>query len=209
MNRRQIKPLIVACSLLFALATFVARGSDNGVYLRLDGGINFAQDPDLKINGQPGKLRLDTGYRADLAVGYDLNRWVGFELQGGYLYNSAESLTTGDRPLHVDNTWMEGIPLLASVRFHWHNRTDFVPYIGGGAGGLVSMLSIRDISDTTIVFAYEITAGLIYKIDERAWIDIGYKYLWAGDPNFDIGLDSVKASNVRNHFIGASVIWRF
>ncbi|RPI94670.1 MAG: porin family protein, partial [Chloroflexi bacterium] len=148
-------------------------------------------------------------FRVDGAIGYDLNRWVSLEVEVGYFYSSAESLTLASQTEHLDDTEFEGIPMLANVVLHWPNRSDFIPYVRGGAGGVVSMLTVLGDSDDNVVFAYQIGVGVIYNLDERAWIDVGYKFLATADPEFQIGSVSLKASEVRHHFIGGSVTWRF
>lgn len=217
-ERWHLKPMkIRTCGALpFLTAMLYASGivytvsaGDSGAYLRLDGGFTFADNLSLDVGGTPGTLRLKDGYRADLDLGYDLNRWVAFQIEGGFFHSSAESLVLNNFAAHLGNTWHEGLPIMGEVIFRWANSTDFTPYVGGGAGGIVSTLSINRDSDSTFVFAYQATAGVIYKLDERAWIDLFYKFLNSDDSDYEIGGIPIKSSRVRQHLIGAGVTWLF
>lgn len=209
MTNSRPRHLVFICSVLLCLSPVLVGAGDAGGYLRLDGGVNFGQDVGLTIEGDHGEMKLDPGFRVDLALGYDFNRWVSLELEVGYLDNSAESVTRNDQSGQLDDTWLHGVPVLANVRLQYRNRTDFVPYVGVGAGGLASMLSINGESDTQMIFAYQISAGVIYMLDERGWLDFSYKYFGTGDSSYGIGGSHVEAEDLGNHFIGASVIWRF
>lgn len=208
MTKSRLQLLALICGVLTIPGVAAAQLGDAGAYLRLDGGANFAENLSLAVDGEDGEMQLEPGFRVDLAAGYDINKWAAIELEVGYFQNSAESVRLLDQSAHLDDTWLHGVPVLANFRLQYRNRTDFVPYIGVGAGGLVSMLSINGDSDTKILFAYQISAGFIYLLDERGWLDFGYKFFGAGDSDYAIGIADVEASKIRSHFIGASVIWR-
>lgn len=81
------------------------------------------------------------------------------------------------------------------------------------------MPSIRSESETTLrlwdddakdaVFAWQAKAGVMYKIDERAWLDAGYKLFATAEQDYQFAGVKFMTKEVFNHFIGVSVIWKF
>lgn len=199
-----------AATLLCLASARSAPAGTFGPYLKVDGGMNMTSDTDLSIAGNSGSLSLDMGYRVDAAVGYEFNRWVALEVEGGYAHNSVDKLTLGPLVNSLSSeSSLTQIPLLVNVVLRYENQTDFVPYIGAGAGGVLTSLKISDEKDNDIVFAWQGKAGVIYKIDEQAWIDVSYKLLGTEGQDYRLGTVPLQTKRMYNHFIGLSVIWKF
>ncbi len=209
MNERALWSL-PAAAVLMLLSLLSAQAADTGPYLKADGGANFVSGTHLDIGGVAGDLSLDTGFRVDGLFGYQFNRWLAVEFEGGYLQNSINSISQNGLTAYPrDNSNLEQIPLLVNVVLRYENSTDFVPYIGGGAGGVFSIMKISGNSDNDAVVALQAKAGLIYKIEQNAWLDIGYKLLGTAEQSYQIEGVTLKTKDMLNHFIGASVIWSF
>jgi opacity protein-like surface antigen len=211
---RAINPLLfglpLAAAILLTLPASPAHAADYGPYVKADGGANFVTGTHLDIDGSPGNLSLDTGFRVDGAFGYQFQPWLAVEFEGGFIQNSVRSVTLnnltgspqGDSNLHQ-------IPLLLNVVLRYQNSTEFVPYLGLGAGGVLSTLKLSGTSDNDAVVAFQAKAGIIYKIMEEAWLDVGYRFLGTAAQSYDIGGAHLKTNDVFNHFIGLTVIWSF
>ncbi len=181
-----------------------------GPYLKVDGGINVVTDTDVQALGQNGKLSLDMGYRVDGAVGYEFGRWLALELEGGYSESTVDKFTLGGAHFNLgDHSSLAEIPLLLNLVVRYENPTDFVPYIGAGAGGVLTTLQLSGQKDNDAVFAWQGKVGVIYKIDEQAWLDASYKLLSAQEQEYEIGAVPIKTKEIFNHFFGISVIWKF
>jgi len=180
-----------------------------GPYLKVDGGANIVADNDIDIGGTGGTLSLDTGYRVDGAVGYQFGRWVALELEGGYADNAVDKLTMGPMVAKPQDSRLTQIPVLASLVVRFENQTDWVPYIGAGAGGVMTSLKISGDEDKDAAFAWQGKIGVIYKIEEQAWLDAGYKLLVASEQDFHLGGSSLQTKELFNHFFGISVVWKF
>ena len=195
---------------VIGLSLLPAGATEPGPYVKADGGANFITGTELKINGFPGGLSLDTGFRADGIFGYQFNSWLAVEFEGGFMQNSVRSISLqGQTSYPQEHSYFQQVPLLANVVVRYENSTDFIPYLGAGAGGVISRLKIEGNSDDEAAFAFQAKAGLIYKIEETAWLDIGYKLLGTTEQTFGIGGDQLKTKDMLNHFIGASVTWLF
>ena len=207
MNR---PPFVLPGALILTLAALSARASDFGPYVKADGGANFITGTHLDVDGSSGNLSLDTGFRVDGAFGYQFQPWFAVEFEGGFIQNSVRSITldhlTGS-PQGDSN--LQQIPLLLNVVLRYQNSTEFVPYLGLGAGGVLSTLKISGISDNDAVVAFQAKAGVIYKIMEEAWLDVGYRLLGTAEQNYQIGGAHLKTNDVLNHFVGLTVIWSF
>jgi len=99
------------------------------------------------------------------------------------------------------------VPLLANVVFRYENSTKFVPYLGGGAGGAVSMVSATG-TDTDTVFAYQAKTGVAYQLTENVMLDLGYKFFSTAEQSYFL-TSPFKLKDVYNHFVGASLTWKF
>jgi opacity protein-like surface antigen len=204
-----IARITVTVSSLLLVLGMSCLAQDARPYLKLDAGANFAEGGSFSLGGEPADFKFNTGFRVGLAGGYQLNSWAAIELESGVIANTIRSIVLNGRTAQPNNAWLGKVPLLANAVFRYENSTDFVPYVGVGAGGAAGVLNISDDDDKTIVFAYQAMAGVIYKLDEEAWVDIGYKFFANGDEKYSVGGVSVEANRVRNHFIGLSVHWRF
>ncbi len=180
-----------------------------GPYLKIDGGVNFVPDTDFEINGSSGTMSLDSGFRVDGTVGYEFGRWLAVEVEGGLAENSISKLTLGQLFTHPPKSSLTEIPVLANVVVRYENPTDFVPYIGAGAGAVMSTLQIAGDKDEANVLAWQGKLGVIYKIDDQAWLDLSYKLLSTGEQEYLVGPAPVRLKEVFNHFFGLSVIWKF
>ena len=201
---------ILAVGLLLMAGATSTQAQRSGPYLKVDGGVNLMPDNDVRVGPNNGTLSLDAGYRVDAVVGYDVGRWLAFEVEGGYAENSVDKLTSAGLPLSGhSNSSLRQIPVLANVVVRYENRSDWVPYIGAGAGGIFSSLKISGTSEDDTVFAWQAKAGVIYKIDENAWLDLNYKLLMAGEQAYQFGSEPLKTDQMLNHFFGLSVIWKF
>jgi len=201
---------MVGATALLWLGVPSVRAEGFGPYLRVDGGVNIVADNDIHIDGASGTLSLDTGYRADGAVGYEFGRWVALEIEGGYAESSVNKLTRESSVANLQgHSSLTQVPLLFNAVVRYENESDWLPYLGVGAGGVMTTLKISGDDDSQAVFAWQAKAGVIYKIEEEAWLDLGYKLLVTSEADYSLGGGSLNAKEIFNHFFGVSVIWRF
>ena len=190
------------CSALALMLAQPAQAADEGPYISFDVGANLLQDvtQTFPTDGNVSSKRsFDTGLRFDMIGGYNLNSWAALEFETGFLENEME---------HSSSAWWGAVPLLANVVFRYENSTKFVPYIGAGAGGAISMVGDSSGSDSDAVFAYQAKAGVAYKVEENMMVDVGYKFFSTDEQTYNLGMP-FKLSDIYNHFIGASFTWKF
>jgi opacity protein-like surface antigen len=210
--------------ILLGLALPVVAHAQPGLYVKADAGGNLTSDTDLKEffgQGVAGaKVKFDPGYRFGVGAGYEVCQFFAVEGEIGSYGNNIKSITGAQR---VD-AWFANVPFLAGVRLQGPRNWFIRPYIGGGAGGSASILSVDHIdrgnlhldgTDTDIVFAYQGFAGLRFRINEEMGLSVEYKYFHADSPSwsadFDTFLtsDKVKFGRSETHSLSVVFDWHF
>lgn len=176
--------LLAACCTTAVAAPWIAQGA--GLYVDVDAGVALADKVDLKrfVLPTPGgtKMKFDPGARLSVAVGYNFNDYLGAQFDTGVIYNEVDSVSGAAR---IDAS-LSHVPLMADIVLRCDRpNSKWVPYIGIGAGGDVSMIALDHVrtgagvidgADSTIVFACQAFAGIRYKFTEKMSIGAAYKF---------------------------------
>ena len=204
-ERKIMKPGTIGLTAIITIATATAglqgRAADvppPAPFLTLNAGGNFLTGTTITDqNGVTTKPKSDTGWRADLTLGFAPSRWFAVEAEIGFMRNTFQ---------HSSN-WYQAIPAPVSAVFRFENSTGFVPYIGAGAGAAWTMVGVGGLHETECVLAYQGKAGVAYKIRPDMMIDISYKFLTTARQNYsDIG---VELSHPYASYFGLSFTWMF
>lgn len=174
------------------LAALPSIGFSQGVYLNAGAGVAIADDVDLKdfLGAPPAgtKVEFDPGFRLSLAGGYNFNEYFGTELETGFIYNNIKGVTgTGD----VDAS-LSHVPIMANLVLRCDRpESRWVPFLGGGAGGDLSILTIDeaptlDGTEGDLNFAWQAFGGLRYKITENMSIGASYKFYSVDKASWDV-----------------------
>jgi hypothetical protein len=137
------------------------------------------------------KFRLDPGFAVHGGFGQQMLPWLAIEAQGGFLYNSASSAGS----LDTLNPSLLQVPLFMNIVLQPVPERRFVPFVGAGAGAVVSWLDVdgvlnpgsptpvyTDGSSTEAAFAYQGFAGLRLRVGREGEIALTYRLLGAGSP---------------------------
>jgi opacity protein-like surface antigen len=123
----------------------------------------------------------------------------------------------------VHDSSYNNFPLLANLVFQYPCRCGFTPFAGGGLGPSFSILnadaivangSVIDGSDADVVFAYQLFAGLRYRLNERMELGATYKYFVADGADWDadvfLGPDSsIEFDDTQTHIVAFTFDFRF
>jgi opacity protein-like surface antigen len=181
-----------------------------GPYVRAGIGPTIFQDSELKgysfssspgvpgFTGPSGKVSYDVGFSFQGAFGWAFNRYVGLDFQTGYTWGRMKSVENYSQ----DGSTMANVPFLGNLTLSLPiPHTNIVPYIGGGVGGADSMLDAHDFypsaagpgagnineifgSEDDVVFAWQVFAGVRFKLDPNISIGVGYDFFATGNPTF-------------------------
>jgi opacity protein-like surface antigen len=155
---------------------------------------------DLKPKGGGGSASFNTGARADVGLGYNINECFAVELETGVLWNEPKG---GGGDLYQ-------IPLLVNGIWNIQTHSAFTPYLGGGVGGAALKLDITDFgSDTAFTFAYQAIAGVKYALSEKLQLDLAYRFFGTLEPEWTINSTTQKFDPLFNQSVVASVTFKF
>ena len=195
------------CAALIAALALPAGAADTGLYFNADAGGSWAMD--AESDGED--VEFDIGFRFSAGVGYNLNKNWGVEFDTGFAWNTIDKV--GGDSLSGDSS-LSHVPFMVNVVYRYPIGAKFETYIGGGAGGVYSVLTIDepglDDDDGDVVFGWQAIAGFRYLLSETMSVGVGYKYLGTTEGEYDIqGAGSISIEKVHNHSFGAVFNWKF
>ena len=178
-------------------------------YVRTEGGARFVSSMNIvNIVGSGGatnpliqkEIAFSTGYRQDIDIGVWLTPWFGLAIETGFALNAIRGNTEG---MTVSSSTYWSVPIMAQLCFQYPNDTGFVPYLNFGFGGGWNYFNIGSISyppANTPQFnatlsgsgndmnnAYQIAAGVRWRIWEQLGITLAYKFYGTSQPTVDMG----------------------
>lgn len=222
-NLRSVVHLTVWSILLLSLSP--AQSQEAGrFYVKGDAGGTITPDADLEEFFGPvaagSKVDFDPGIRLGFRAGYGLTDWFAAEAETGIMANSIHSITGASEGDAV----MSNVPLLLNARFHYPKWDRLTPYFGGGLGLSTAVLEADDIviggtsldgNMSDVVFAYQVFAGLRYKLNENMGLSLEYRYFattepeWEGDVVIGAASDHVRFGRIETHALTIAFDWSF
>ena len=178
-------------------------------YVRTEGGARFVSSMNLvNIVGSGGstnkliqkEVAFSTGYRQDLDIGVWLTPWFGLSIETGFALNAMRGNTEG---MTVSSSTYWSVPIMAQLCFQYPNETGFVPYLNFGFGGGWNYFNIGSIKYSSggdispelsgagndMNNAYQIAAGVRWRIWEQLGITLAYKFYGTSQPTVDMSDD--------------------
>jgi len=199
-----------------------AQMAEDQFYVRTEFGPRFVSSMNLvSVSGPNGnygilnqkEIAFSTGYRQDLDVGVWLTDWFGLALETGFALNAVRGNTEG---MSVSSSTFWTVPLLAQLCFQYPNDSGWIPYINFGFGGGWTIFKVGGINYTqpggaSIPFplsgtgnsvnnAYQIAAGVRYRLYEELSISLAYKFYGNSQANINLdnGVQATLGSPVTN-----------
>lgn len=164
-------------------------------YINFDGGPFWMMDTTVKDVFGPvpagSEMSFETGGRFGITFGYHVTDWFSGEFETAFLANGVKHL---DYAQSFDANVFT-VPLMLNARFQLPTHTRFVPYIGGGLGGMSSVLDVDHLdylgssfsgSASDIVFAAQAIAGFQVAISQHVGMGLEYRFLYATGPQYEV-----------------------
>ena len=185
-------------------------------YARTELGVRFMSSLSLVgMNGPAAGLNnyvqkqfaFGTGYRQDIDIGVQLIDWFGLSFETGFALNSVRGNTEG---MTVSDGTFWTFPFMAQLCFQYPNDSGWIPYLNFGFGGAVTVLKLGQVTYTgapslsgtgnCVTNAYQIAAGVRYRLYEDLSITLGYKFYGnsQGTVNLNNGVQLSLGSPVTN-----------
>lgn len=219
--KRIFRSLAILGGCCFSLFVSTQVACSAGLYLNADAGPAFADDVKVHrflVPTRGAKLELDPGARLSVAAGYNINEYVGAQLETGFIYNNVKGVKGGG---DID-AGLSHVPLLANLLVRYDQPDcKWVPYAGAGVGGDSSIIALDHVrapdgrvvdgSASDVVFAWQAFAGVRYKFTEKMSIGGGYKFFSASGASWDVRHSSgdIKTGSAQVHSFGVDFTWNF
>ncbi len=170
------------------------------------------------------EIEFDKGLGVTGAVGHS---WDNFRLEGELSYRKNDLDAVDVKTLTVAGVLftalgtaeLEGdtssFGFMANGWYDFDTGTKWVPFLGAGLGvasinidaeSVAGVTVVYDESDT--VFAYQVGAGIGYKVTPTTTINLAYRFFGTSDPEFDDGVDKIEAE-YSSHSILIGFLSRF
>jgi len=180
---KRIFGLVIGVLVLLVAAQAWAQTNPHGLYL--SGNIGFGIRPDADINGPGGPFfpfENDPAFVLNGAIGMELTPMIRVEGEIGFHFNTADQGGTA-------TDWaFRTFSMMANGYFDIPTHSPLRPYIGAGLGFANVNLEADSFgfssSDSDLVGAFQLMAGVGYDISPRATLTFGYRYFTTSDPNF-------------------------
>jgi len=182
-----------------------AQMEEDYFYVRTEGGARFVSSMNIvNIVGPVGatnpmiekEIAFSTGYRQDFDIGVWLTPWFGLAIETGFALNAIRGNTQG---MTVSSSTYWSVPIMAQLCFQYPNDTGFIPYLNFGFGGGWNYFKIGSISyppagqgstlsgsGNDMNNAYQIAAGVRWRIWEQLGLTLAYKFYGTSQPTVDM-----------------------
>jgi opacity protein-like surface antigen len=205
------------------LGCVVGSAAAQGQNFYLNAGLGVALADDVSIDEfivpTPGlELDLDPGIRLSVAGGYNFNDYVGVQLETGLIHHEVKGVKGGGS---IDAS-LGHVPLLANVVFRY-DQPDcrWVPFIGAGAGGDVSVIDLDHVfapngsrvdgAGSSLVFAWQVFAGARYRLNDAMSLGAGYKFFSAQGATWEVShtAGDIESGTARVHSFAVDFTLKF
>lgn len=179
---KRIFGLMIGVLVLLTAAQSWAQTRPQNMYI--SGNIGFGIRPDANLSGAPVDIQNDPAFVINGAIGMELNPLIRVEAEIG-LHNNTADLS----PFSNEYTFST-VSFMGNGYFDIPTDSPLRPYVGIGLGFAVAGVE-EDVAgvtstDSDLVAAYQLMAGIGFDISPRATLTFGYRYFTTTDPNFTV-----------------------
>ncbi len=171
----------IGAALLVGAAPGQAQNYPGSFYFNGSLGGSLQQDMTVRNAPAGSKVGFDPGVRFDFSGGVHFSPYISGELETGIIANRLDTFNGVSLSSMGQRGDLTQFPLLANVIFRVPLRYGITPYIGAGAGGVVSTLYLRQPgdrgTDSDINFGYQGMAGVKFALNRNMEVGVGYKFL--------------------------------
>jgi opacity protein-like surface antigen len=181
--KRIIGLVVGTLVLLIAAQSWAQSQPNNPRGLYLSGNIGFGIRPDASGPGLPRDLQNDPAFVINGAIGVELNPMIRVEGEIGLHNNTADLL-----PVSPNEFTFSMVSFMGNGYFDIPTNSPLRPYVGAGVGFALAgveeeRFGLTD-TDSDLVGAFQLMAGVGFDISPRATLTFGYRYFTTSDPDF-------------------------
>jgi len=177
---KRVFSLVVGGLILLTAAQAWAQPGPQNFYF--SGNIGFSIRPDADINITSLPFENDPGFVINGAIGAELNPMIRTEAEIGFHWNTADQGGTT-----VDWTFRT-FSFMGNGYFDIPTNSPLRPYLGAGLGFALVQLKGDNFgltsSDSDLVGAFQLMAGIGFDYNPKVSFTFGYRYFTTTDPAF-------------------------
>ncbi len=167
----------------------------------LSGNIGFGIRPDADFSGTTVDLQNDPAFVINGAIGVELNPTIRIEGEIGLHNNTADLL-----PFSANEFTFSMVSFMGNGYFDIPTQSPLRPYLGAGLGFAVAGVEEENIfgatsTDSDLVAAFQLMAGLGYDISPKATLTFGYRYFTTSDPGFNTAFGPFETEFTSHDFL--------
>jgi opacity protein-like surface antigen len=171
----------------------VSASAQSGWYYRGGAGASFVQNTRISLDFSQADagVQFDPGFSVQAVGGYRFCPCFGLEAETGLADNLIHSIT-GSPSTRAE---FSQIPVMFNAAFQWPCCAHVIPYAGFGLGLTADYINIDHATvqgvnvsgdRTAVTFAGQAFAGVRFPINDRAGVDLGYKYMATSRPEWGL-----------------------
>lgn len=187
-------------------------------FFRGDIGPALTKDFDTRFFPGAGsvEIELDPGFQLGIAGGAEFGPFFALGFETGFVINGIDDI---EGFTDVDG-YVSRVPFLVNAMFQFKNNSGLTPFIGAGAGGAATGITLDDADAPTVEvdgsagdvgFAWQAFGGLKYELNDQISVGIMYKYLWSDDGEWEVddAVQDIEFEGLRSHSLSAVVSFTF
>ena len=206
---------VLLCSTVYA--------DEHNAYVQLNAGASFIPSTRLILESLDSigyslyqlPFKYDPGFAASVALGCRLSN--SFRLEGEVMYqsndfNNGQIMVVTSNGTHLWDGAGERrrTAFLLNAYYDFKNSTPFTPFVTAGLGGYHAQLQYHNSNvENDVDFAYQVGAGVNYKVNDTFSVDLKYRYFAGVDGNAQFAKEllpvTAKVFEVSDHQVMAGL----
>jgi OmpA-OmpF porin, OOP family len=183
----KLRTMLLGTTLALALpmAASAETTGKEGLYLGLQGGVNWLQDVDFTIPAVTNKVPFNEDWVALGEIGYRFGDGLRAGLELAYNAGTIGTITGGPAGRAGGKGSVDAWTGMLVGYYDFDTGSALRPYVGAGVG--FASVSANDVRNTLAVtgrvddedtgFAYQLGAGVAYEFSPNTELTVGYRYL--------------------------------
>ena len=194
---KRIFGLFIGVLVLLIAAQAWAQTGPRGLYA--SGNIGFGIRPDANAVGAPIDIQNDPAFVINGAIGMELNPMTRIEGEIGYHHNTA------DLSPFANEFIFSMVSFMGNGYFDIPTNSPLRPYVGAGIGFAVAGVEEEAFgftsTDSDLVGAFQLMAGVGFDISPRSTLTFGYRYFTTSDPDFFTAFGPLETEYTSHNFL--------
>ncbi|MFA5689222.1 MAG: outer membrane beta-barrel protein [Kiritimatiellales bacterium] len=179
-------------------------------YFRLSGGVAALHDIDVDTQGIDD-IGTDTGYVLGAAAGLGFAEVpVRVEFEFFYQQYDMDHIKDNTGVVIDKGNRLSTRAFMLNGYYDFKNKSTVTPYVMSGAGVVRAKARTKNLgSDSDTLMAFQLGAGVDFKIDENVSLDLGYRFMMTAAPDFKFAGNNLDVDEIMGHRVELGIRYTF